>query len=619
MKHPNPLKIKIIRTKIMHKLKILGFIVFFFLLTNSLLFSQDFKNIKGNIVFFDITGIEYSPKSKILSLINTNRGRLLTNILVVNMVKELYALGLFDDIQVTAESVGKNQVKLNFHFVEKGRIDSISFQGNSHLSEQKLMEAIQTKQFDFIDEVQIQIDIKRIVQAYIQEGYSKAKVLYRWEEEKNKKNLVFQILESRRTYLTKIKIKGSKYFLPIDLERKMQSSEIDCFSWVNQSGRFDEQKISTDLQIITQAYFRDGFIEVEISEPKVVFIISPEFTTVEVSFDVKEGKQYFMNNIDVRSLDEDRDLLLLKEEILEKIKLETGEPYNIIQQGSDRSAVNSIYQDLGYAFSSVEVKRNIDRENQLVDLLFEVQKNEKVYINRIEFYGNRETRDNILRRELTIYDGELFNGQKIRKSLSKIGGLGYFVPQVGVHYSSQLSASGNEANYNIQLQEAQTGSISGGLSYSTSAGLGVNFSVSKSNFLGTGRRIAFNIDKQENTHSGSISFTEPYFLDSKWRSTSTLSISFEDKDANNKDYDTNTEGWSQSFSYPIWPRWSLGLSYGFSQNKYSEITENITINDTEAHSLTNSWSYSTVNHPQFPTDGASSSLSVTEAGGALGR
>ena len=88
MKHPNPLKIKIIRTKIMHKLKILGFIVFFFLLTNSLLFSQDFKNIKGNIVFFDITGIEYSPKSKILSLINTNRGRLLTNILVVNMVKD---------------------------------------------------------------------------------------------------------------------------------------------------------------------------------------------------------------------------------------------------------------------------------------------------------------------------------------------------------------------------------------------------------------------------------------------------------------------------------------------------------------------------------------------------
>ena len=122
MKHPNPLKIKIIRTKIMHKLKILGFIVFFLLLTNSLLFSQDFKNIKGNIVFFDITGIEYSPKSKILSLINTNRGRLLTNILVVNMVKELYALGLFDDIQVTAESVGKNQVKLNFHFVEKGRM-----------------------------------------------------------------------------------------------------------------------------------------------------------------------------------------------------------------------------------------------------------------------------------------------------------------------------------------------------------------------------------------------------------------------------------------------------------------------------------------------------------------
>ena len=70
-------------------------------------------------------------------------------------------------------------------------------------------------------------------------------------------------------------------------------------------------------------------------------------------------------------------MLLLKEEILEKIKLETGEPYNIIQQGSDRSAVNSIYQDLGYAFSSVEVKRNIDRENQLVDLFLKSRKTKK--------------------------------------------------------------------------------------------------------------------------------------------------------------------------------------------------------------------------------------------------
>ena len=87
----------------MHKLKILGFVVLLFLLTNSLLLSQDLKNIKGNIVFFNVSGIEYSPKSKILFLINQNKGRLLTDILVVNIIKELYGLGLFDDIQVTAE------------------------------------------------------------------------------------------------------------------------------------------------------------------------------------------------------------------------------------------------------------------------------------------------------------------------------------------------------------------------------------------------------------------------------------------------------------------------------------------------------------------------------------
>ena len=236
--------------KISSKLKILGLVPCFFLFTVSFLLAQNLRNIKGDITSFSVSGIEYSPKSKIISLINLNKGRALSDILVVNIIKELYALNLFENIQVNAESVGVNQVKLHFQFVEKNRIDSIRFEGNNKISEKKFMdEIIQTRQFDFIDEVQIQIDIKRIVQAYIQEGYSKAKVLYRLEKEKNKTNLIFQVLENNRSYLTKIKIKGSKHFLPIDLERKMQSSEKNCFSWVNQSGRFDEQKISTDLQI----------------------------------------------------------------------------------------------------------------------------------------------------------------------------------------------------------------------------------------------------------------------------------------------------------------------------------------------------------------------------------
>ena len=70
-------------------------------------------------------------------------------------------------------------------------------------------------------------------------------------------------------------------------------------------------------------------------------------------------------------------------------------------------------------------------------------------------------------------------------------------------------------------------------------------------------------------------------MGSKWRSTTSLNTSFEDKDTNNRDYDINTEGWSQGFSYPIWPRWSFGLSYAFSQTRYSDITENIIINNTE--------------------------------------
>ena len=113
---------------------------------------RDLRNIKGDITSFSVSGIEYSPKSKIISLINLNKGRALSDILVVNIIKELYALNLFENIQVNAESVGVNQVKLHFQFVEKNRIDSIRFEGNNKISEKKFMDLsfIQTRQFEVV-------------------------------------------------------------------------------------------------------------------------------------------------------------------------------------------------------------------------------------------------------------------------------------------------------------------------------------------------------------------------------------------------------------------------------------------------------------------------------------
>ena len=497
----------------------------------------------------------------------------------------------------------------------KKKIESIEFEGNKELNNKKLQESLTSKVNQFVDLEKIQNDLTSLKNLYIEEGFSLAKIIYRLEEKGSK--LIFQILENSRVYLTNINITGSQFFLPIDLERRIKSAEIDCFSWITESGKLDEKKIALDLQIIRQEYYKNGFIEMQISKPIIRLIISRDFVTAEVDLKIDEGEQYFVEDIIIQSIDDD--LVFSKEKILEKISFKKGSVYNLLQQNQDRIAVNNLYQNSGYAFSNVIVKRSVDKDEKKISLLFEINKKEKVYINRIEFKGNQETKDFIIRRELTIYDGELFNGRKIRESQSKINALGYFSPQAGVSVQRELKEAESEIDYDFYLEEIQTGNLSGGMTYSTVSGFGINFSIAKSNFLGTGRRIALSYDQAENINRGSLSFTEPYLWGSKWRSITSISKDFSGKASSNLDYDKEEQSFSQGFSYPIWKNWTVGLNYSLGEVKKSNFNNDATFDDANSstRSLTGSLTYSTVNNPFFPSDGVSSRLSFTQTGGFL--
>ena len=574
----------------------------------------------NNLVITEVVikGLKKAPKNRVLFFSNNLKGKKLTQILLINQIKKLYATNFFKDIQIQKENLEDNKIKLIITFIEKEQIDIIRFSGNNSINSDKLEKIIAAKRFDFINEITIQSDLKKIKREYIKEGFSEAKIIYRLLSENQNNILEYQILESTKTYLTKIKITGSEFFLPIDLERSIQSAEIDCFSWINESGKFDPEKINVDLQIILRRYLENGFIEVQLGKPKITFIRSEAFTTVEVELNITEGNQYFIKDIDVESLD--GDLIVTKDKILADLQLKKGDVYNVVKQNLDNNSINNIYQDLGYAFSKVQLKRAINPETRQVDLLYQVTKREKVYINRIEFLGNRETRDDILRRELTIYDGELFNRKKIQESQSKIRSLGYFAPQAGVTLISDTQETENDLNYNFQLKEIQTGNLSGGLSYSSTNGFGINLAISKSNFLGSGRRIALNLDRLENSSTVRFSFTENYFLDSKWRVTTNISSEFISKSSNSLGYDQNIDGLSQSFSYPIWKNWSVSLAYGLSQNRRLNLDSGITLEEETIvdRTLSNNWLYSTVNHPFFPSNGLSSRISLGQTGGFLG-
>ena len=433
------------------------------------------------------------------------------------------------------------------------------------------------------------------------------------------------INEAPNVYLTDINVTGPKFFYPLDIERIMQSSEIDCFAAFSDSGVFQESKVNIDQQIIIQTYLQNGFIKVHIDKPEIVLIRERDYSVVKIDINIKEGGQYFTGKVDFKT-DDGTKLLFDPEEMRKKLKLQNSGVYNPFSQNQDRFRLNDIYSTRGYAFSRVRAKTAIHEDTKTVDITYHFVRGEKAYLGRIEIQGNYETQDKVVRRELAIHENELYNGAKIRESQQNVGKLGFFASGSGVQFKKDMDEEDKTLDYNLKLQETQTGTFSGSISYAGDSGASLILSVSKKNLFGTGQSATISTTQYaEGENRYDVSLTTPYWMNTLFtRTVSAYSLFDEDSDSDDYDYyDKRTTGGSYGLSYPIWKNWRLSSSYVYKGVAYSDIgsdgKEALDGKTKDIYSsLTMGLKYSTVNNPMFPTDGFEASTSVEQYGEAMG-
>lgn len=572
---------------------------------------------EGVIARVDIKGLKLIEKGLIYATINSQQGLQLSPQTVADDIKALYELGHFKDISVSVSQASENTVNLTFHFVEKPQIALIEIKGNELLTTNKIRELMKVYPNNMVNINRIDADVNAILEEYRKEGYVQTQIEYEIvpiDDETVK--LVFHISESPRVFLTEINITGTEAYPPLDIERILASAEIDCFSWVNQSGVFQESRINQDQQLITQHYLQNGYIKVKIDKPKAVIIRNRDYSKVIVDFHITEGDQYFTGKTDIVSED-GHELLFDKKEMLEKLELQPGKVFNPFKQNNDRFTINDVYLERGYAFSRVRVSNDIDEEAKFVDVTYHVTRGEKAYIGRVEIHGNYETQDKVIRREMEIYDNELYDGVKLRESQQNITRLGFFKAGSGVRFTKEEGEEPSTLDYDVILEEGQTGSFNASITYSGDTGFSLILSVSKKNFLGTGRTIKFSTEAKEQGDSRyDATLISPYFLGTDFTNTFKVYSVFENED----EYDTRSNGTNLGFSYPIWKDWSASSTYSWRNEYYEDISEtgevlldNETINTYR--SLSAGVKYSTVNHPIFPSDGSEVSLYLTQIGG----
>lgn len=559
------------------------------------------------ITDIDIRGTTELEAGQILFKLENQVGQPLDKRKVINDIKTIYQMGFFEDVQVEVEEQ-TNGYLLIFMVVERPRVQDIRFTGRSLIYEEDITEKIKTKEFEIYDPVKTKQDEKIIRDLYRAKGYSQVSVITNVEKLTDKQYIVdYVINETNRVYLTDINVTGSEVFSELDVRRFITSAEIDCTSWIDQAGVFQEERINQDLILITQNFLSEGYIKVFIDKPKVVLTKNPEYSEVEVSLNITDGAQYFTGKIDIVG-----DILQTKEELLEQLNLKEGDVYNPFLQNQDRAILNEIYQEQGYAFVRVRPRPQIDDERRIVDVTYEIVKNEKAYIGRVEFSGNHETRDFVIRREIEVKEGDLYNGRKLRSSQANLEQLSYF--EAGLNFQRQpVEDEDNLLNFLLALKEARTGNFQGQIGFSDGTGISGGVSLTKGNLFGAGQTLRLSAQFAEKgvQNDFSVTFIEPRLFGSQI--STSFSVSQQKiVSAVNSDSNRLQNSRAVSLGFPLIGKWRLSTRFSAVDRLFESDVPSVI-----KRSLAPSLVYNTVNHILFPSAGINTSFTVIQSGGNL--
>jgi outer membrane protein insertion porin family len=311
------------------------------------------------------------------------------------------------------------------------------------------------------------------------------------------------------------------------------------------------------------------------------------------------------------------DLILPKEELLKRVPIYVGEIINRDHVREALTNLTDLYADKGYAFVDVDPMTIPHKDQPLVDLTFQIHQGSKVYFERINILGNTKTRDRVIRRDLQTVEGDLYSLTAMKNSREALNRLGYFKE---VNVNTKKGSAEDRMVVNVQVEEAPTGSLSGGFGYSSIDKLVMMLSISQNNLFGRGQRLAAQAQIGSISKNYNISFTEPRLFDTQILTGGDIYDLYRDYD----DYSVKRKGAVVRFGFPIVEYLRGLLQYKYEKADTYNIKENASqiIKDEEGLSTTSSITGILRRDARDsyidPTRGSDNTLSVEYAGGFLG-
>jgi len=636
-----------------------------------------------------IAKIEFSGNRRFQSAmlrarIFTREGDVYTEEALRRDFQALWNTQYFEDIRLEEEdSPDRPNAKIIvFHVKERPIIRRIEYEGLKSATQSEVLERFKERRVGLTPETPFDpTKIKRaevVLKELLGERgrqYAVIRPTFDRIPATNAIRLVFNIEEGPKVKVGKVNIQGNIAFPDRRIVRSMRHSRpygipLGLFDWSIDlfSKTYDRRKLSEDLEIGVRGLYQDhGYFQVLVKEPETEtvdinrggipgpwpFIGRKRGKRTNILIPLEEGDSFRMGQLFVRSSDPEKGLFFKPEFLQQIFPLKQGEIFAVDKVRKSIDTYKKFYGEWGFIDFVAQPITDVDTAKKEINLTWEFDEQKQFYVRRIEFAGNTTTRDKVIRREILLDEGDLFNTRFWEISVLRLNQLDFF-EQLKAERDVEIKRNLKEGSVDILLKVKEKGKQSIGLTGGVSgiAGSFIGLSYQTNNFLGLGETLTFSADWGDRQRNFLFGFTEPYFLDrpistgftvfssrfsfNEARETSLLIGQRIELDPNaTQNFDQNRKGFTLFASYPLrrFAFTRIGATYSFTDSNISAFSqssqllfENIqfrgfagpsALRGIRSSRITPTITYNTVDHPISPTRGKSFFYALGFEGGPL--
>ncbi len=530
-------------------------------------------------------------------------------------LQALFATGLFADVRIDMQgSVAIVTVE------ENPVINQVAFEGNSEVDTATLSAEVQLKPRSIYTRARVQSDVQRILDVYRRQGRFAASIEPKLIElEQNRVNVVFEILEGTATKVKGINFIGNKAFSDSQLRDIISTTQAGWFDFLKGTSVYDPDRMSLDRELVRQYYLKNGYADVRITAANAE--LDRDGSGFFITFAIEEGELYKFGDVQIETSLPELNTSTLYGDLLTN----SGAVYNgsLIDKSVER--VTLAVAEQGYAFARVRPRAVPDVYSRTISMNYIIDEGPRVYIERINIYGNDRTKDYVIRREFRLAEGDAFNPLLVDRAEKRLKGLGFFK---SAEVKRRPGSAPDRVVLDVELVEQSTGELSFGAGYSTSEGVIGDVSITERNLLGNGQFLRLKLGGSIERLQVDLSFTEPRFLDYN------LSAGFDlfHKEVDQRDtsgFRSRKTGGSVRLGFPLSENLWAQTNYTLSRDQIFDVDGGASLAILDAagelqgsnedgitwtSSLGGSLTYDARNHPRNPTSGVFFQLASDFAG-----